>query len=543
MAETAALLVGLTALAFGAGYAFGHYFCRRRGAGDDDAPKRPPERFDSFARQSSAGLIVVDANGIIRSINPSAASIFAIDQKAMVGSSLAVLVNDAARPVLEESFSPAAVRRMPRIRARDLLVPAGMSVAAEWARISDEDGQDAYVLTVLDTTAWKRTEAALEEARREADEASQGKTRFLAAVSHDLRQPLHALDLLTGALADHVRDDAAQDILNDMQNALGVMRAMLNKLLDISKLDAGVVTPEIADFHIGNMLRRLANDYRMQAVEAGLPLTVVRSSAVIRSDPGLLSRIVGNFISNAIAHAGSGRILVGCRHLPGAIRIEVWDTGKGIPAERLDDIFEAYQQLGNPARQRDHGLGLGLAVAERLARLLGHRIGVRSWPGRGTVFSVTVPLGEGGAQLQAAETQPRPAAADLAGIKVLLIEDDPMVRKATILLLKMWGVAAYPVSSLEEWQQGQGGGDGTVFDPDLLIVDYRLHGALDGFQSVEAVRGYFGRDIPAIIITGDTAEDNLTRAHAARCQLLYKPVDAAKLMTLMRNLLRERREG
>ncbi len=538
MADAAALLVGLTALAFGAGYAFGHFFCRRSGAGDAAMAKRPPERFDAFARQSSAGLIVVDARGIIRAINPSAASIFAIDQKKMVGSPLSILVNAEGREEIEESFPPAASRRMPRIRAHDLRVPAGMSVAAEWARIADEDGQDAYVLTVLDTTAWKRTETALEEARREADEANQGKTRFLAAVSHDLRQPLHALDLLTGALADNVHDDAARDILNDMQNALGVMRDMLNKLLDISKLDAGVVTPEIADFHIGNMLRRLASDYRMQAAEAGLPLTVVRSSAVIRSDPGLLSRIVGNFISNAIAHAGRGRILVGCRRLPGAIRIEVWDTGIGIPAERLEDIFEAYQQLGNPARQRDHGLGLGLAVAERLARLLDHQIGVRSWPGKGTVFSVTVPLGEGGAPRQAAETLPRPAVADLAGTRVLLIEDDLMVRKATILLLNMWGVAAYPVSSLEEWQQGQSG-DGAVFEPDLLIVDYRLQGALDGFQSVEAARGYFGRDIPAIIITGDTAEENLTRAHTARCQLLYKPVDAAKLMTLMRNLLRE----
>lgn len=273
-----------------------------------------------------------------------------------------------------------------------------------------------------------------------------------------------------------------------------------------------------------------------------MPLTVVRSSAVIRSDPGLLSRIVGNFISNAIAHAGRGRILVGCRHQHDAIRIEVWDTGKGIPAERLDDIFEAYQQLDNPARQRDQGLGLGLAVAERLARLLGHQIGVRSWPGKGTVFSVTVPLGEGGGHQLTAEIQPRPTSDDLAGVKVLLIEDDLMVRKATVLLLKMWGVEAYPVSSLEEWQKGRNG-DGTVFDPDLLIVDYRLHGALDGFQSVEAVRSYFGREIPAIIITGDTAEENLNRAHTARCQLLYKPVDAAKLMTLMRNLLREHIQG
>jgi two-component system CheB/CheR fusion protein len=259
---------------------------------------------------------------------------------------------------------------------------------------TEASGVEGVVITFTNVTDRKHAARALEVAKQEAERANEAKSRFLAAASHDLRQPLQALALLQGLLARTVTGEAAEQLVTRLDDTLSAMAGMLNTVLDLNQIEAGVVKADVVQFPIAGMLERLRDEYQYQAQAEGLAWTVMPCSLSIRSDPALLEQMVRNLVSNAMKYTREGRILLGCRRHGESLAIEVWDTGAGIPADKLDVIFEEYSQLDNAARDRAKGLGLGLSIVQRLADLLGHTVKIRSRLGAGSVFTVAVALGQ-----------------------------------------------------------------------------------------------------------------------------------------------------
>ena len=313
-------------------------------------------------------------------------------------------------------------------------------------RASDEK-TEGVVITYEDVTERRRTADALTAAKRQAELASIAKTRFLAAASHDLRQPLQTLSLLQGLLAKRVVDEKAQQLVGRIDDALGAMTGMLNTLLDINQIEVGSVKPEIADIPVNGLFDRLREELTYHAQAAGLAFRVVPCALSIRSDRRLLEQMVRNLISNALKYTQRGRVLLGCRRRQGKLRIEIWDTGIGIPESELKAVFEEYYQVDNAARQRSQGLGLGLSIVKSLGELLHHPIRVRSLQGKGSVFSIEVPLTPGG---HASASDPHPRAAEDASTHtaprtgtILIIEDDPEVREHLELFLNDEGYQTF----------------------------------------------------------------------------------------------------
>ena len=377
--------------------------------------------------------------------------------------------------------------------------------------------------------------------RREAEEkttlleqANVAKSRFLAAASHDLRQPLHALGLLLATLSERVRDAHSAPRMKQIDSAVDAVVAMLTSMLDISKLDAGVVQPKIAPVSIGALLERLDAEYQPIARLTGNELRVRSTDAVGVSDAAMLQRILGNLISNALRYTLNGRVLIGARRRGDSIRIDVYDNGPGIPSDSFEDIFLEFHQLGNPERDRRRGLGLGLAIVKRLTGLLGHRIEVRSVVGRGSCFSVTLPAGTEAQRVE--ETRARPAAhgGELRGRRVLVLDDEVSVLDAMRPLLESWGCEVTTTATPEEAEAHLASGAAM---PELLIVDYRLRRHASGIETIRRLRELAGAPIPALVVTGDTGPDRLREAEASGYPLLHKPVMPERLRATMQQLL------
>ncbi len=392
------------------------------------------------------------------------------------------------------------------------------------------------VVTFLDITDRKRSEQALREAKEAAEKANTAKTRFLTAASHDLRQPLQALSLLNGALATKANTPQAVEIVEKQGKTLKSMGGLLDALLNLSKLEAGTITPELSDFPVGSLLERMHSDFEEQARCKGLILRVKPCTHAIRSDPALLERIIHNLIANAVEQTSSGGVLLGCRRRRTKLRLEVWDTGPGIPPDQLQGIFAEFYQLDKSARPQ-RGLGLGLSIVNRLAQLLGHSLDVRSRPGKGSVFAVEVPVvkkrirpGSNAAKEPGEEA----AQADMPQASILLIEDDPAVLDSSRLLLETLGLkvaTATTGSEVFSCLEANGGGW-----PDLIIADQRLPGET-GVEVVQQIRNTLRRDIPAIILTGDTSPEAVKLFETTSLSVLYKPVDCSGLVALIQRLL------
>jgi len=389
------------------------------------------------------------------------------------------------------------------------------------------------VVTYTNITESKRREAALEAARRNAELANAAKTRFLAAASHDLRQPIHALGLLFATLADLVRDESTEPLLDQIDSAVDAIDSMLNSLLDISKLDAGVVRPDITPVDLDVLLQRLNNEHQPIAKVTGNRLRVRTVDATVLSDSAMLQRILANLVSNALRYTVDGRVLVGVRRRGLAIRIDVLDDGPGIPADALEDIFLEFQQLGNPERDRRKGLGLGLAIVKRLAGLLGHEVEVRSAVGRGSRFSITLPLSTEAQRTAKGIATTATIGAGLHGRRILVLDDDVSVLEAMRSLLERWGCEVIAASSPEEAEASLASAPGPI---DMLIVDYRLRRNASGIETVERLHQLAGTRIPALVITGDTAPDRLREAQESGYPLLHKPVKSAQLRAAMQRL-------
>lgn len=390
----------------------------------------------------------------------------------------------------------------------------------------------AFVL-VFDITEVMEREEQILAARDAAEHANQSKSRFLASASHDLRQPLQALNLLTYVLSGKEVAPENRSLIRDMQHALSAMESVLNGLIDISKLEAGVVVPEIEDFPLEDLFEQMRSSFSLQAQEKGLNLRIRPTAAAVRSDPNQLARILENLVSNAIRYTGEGGIVVGCRRRRGKAWIEVWDTGAGIPPNQIEKVFEEFYQLQNPARDRHKGMGLGLAIVHRTAHLLNHKVDVRSRLGRGSKFSVCVPLTEV-SQYVSELPQPIDGDYDITGSNILVIEDDLSVLDATRRLLEGWGADVAAAPSADDALEKIADDD---FLPDLVIADYSLPHRETGTQAVEILRAALGYDVSGIIITGDTAPDRVKEARAAGFHVLHKPVDARELRQLIGAML------
>ena len=404
-------------------------------------------------------------------------------------------------------------------------------------RASDET-TEGVVITYEDVTERRRTADALSAAKRQAELANIAKTRFLAAASHDLRQPLQTLALLQGLLAKRVVGERAQQLVEGIDEALGAMTGMLNTLLDINRIEAGAVEPEIDDVPVNDLFDRLREELTYHAQAAGLTLRVVPCALSIRSDRRLLEQMIRNLLSNALKYAQRGRVLVGCRRRQGKLRIEIWDTGIGIPESELQAIFEEYHQVDNPARQRSQGLGLGLSIVKSLGELLGHPISVRSLHGKGSVFSIEVPLTPSGvpsppdrraraADDESTQTAPRTGA-------ILIVEDDREVREHLKLFLNEEG---YQTSTAVDGHDALGLLARGTTRPDLVLADYNLPDGMNGVQVCQKLRQELDRQIPFIILTGDISTETLRDIALHDCVHLNKPVKLGDLTRAIEKLL------
>ncbi|NMF90039.1 response regulator [Aromatoleum petrolei] len=373
--------------------------------------------------------------------------------------------------------------------------------------------------------------AELRESKDQAERATLSKSRFLAAASHDLRQPMHALGLFIAELAQHDHAPDVQRLVERIAASAAAMENLLDSLLDISRLDADVVKPNVRAFPLQPLLDRIAADERPGADARDLELKARPTDAWISSDPVLFERILSNLVSNAVRYTRKGRVLVACRRRGDRLRIEVRDNGVGIPAEFQETIFQEFVQLHNPERSRDKGLGLGLPIVRRLTELLHHHLTLRSSPGRGSVFAVEVPLAKPEASTAGAESERMPG--DLGGLHVALVDDDPLARGSMQSLLTSWGCKVAAAGDAESLVD-QLNRDGTV--PELIISDFRLDGGFNGIDVIRSLRAWTAADIPAVLVTGDTGPDTLRQAQEEGLPLLHKPVRPARLRALLNRL-------
>jgi len=373
----------------------------------------------------------------------------------------------------------------------------------------------------------------LAEAREDAERANRSKSRFVAAAVHDLLQPLNAARMFATALKARQPDPPSLALAGHIEDALNAQDGILSSLLDIARLEAGTIDTTISDWPLEQLLESLARDFGVLAEARGLRLRRAHSRAVVRSDATLLRRIVQNFLSNAIRYTARGSVLLGVRRLPGAVRIEVWDTGCGIAEHQRAEIFEEFRRLDAAVSDANaRGAGLGLAIVERIARRLGHEIGLRSWPGRGSVFSVVVPLGDA-----TAVRLPEPASAQdegtssLAGRRILCIDDEPLVREASRALLSSWGCVVQALAPNEALA------DPMLPAPELLLLDEQLGEALRGSALYDQLCARWGQEVPVILATAEQDPALRSLARARGWGFLAKPLRPPALRALIRQLL------
>lgn len=376
--------------------------------------------------------------------------------------------------------------------------------------------------------------ASLAAKKEEAERANIAKSRFFAAASHDLRQPLHALALFVGAMKEHARYHEMKPLIDHVDASVSAMETLFNSLLDISRLDAGVLEVHKEHFPASRLFDQVRQQYAEVAREKGLRFTVRPCHLTLYSDPVLMERILLNLVSNAIRYTHDGGILVAGRRRGKNLLIQVYDTGLGIPESSREAIFQEFVQLNNPARDRKKGLGLGLAIVSRLARLLDQRIQVQSVAGRGSVFSVYVPLGSG--QEISLPSAPQFLLADtqLDGKLAVLIDDEEPILRAMEELFDTWKIDLITARNVEEavdWLRS------IDRKPDLLMTDYRLPDDTTGIEVVNYLRMCFGENLPALILTGDTAPETLQRISEAGLPVLHKPIRPARLRSLIMHLM------
>jgi len=434
------------------------------------------------------------------------------------------------------------------IDIRSSLMPGGYCVSTftdvtERLRISDalKEANESLERRVEARTAeLSQANAEILAAKADAESNNLSKTKFFAAANHDLLQPLAAARVFASALSERRLSPPNRELVRHALAALDSVDDMLTSLLDIAKLDAGVMSAAPCSFSLREVMARVGEEYRLIAARKKLRLRVFTGDAVVHSDPRLLARILRNLVSNALRYTSTGGVLVGLRRRGNAVLVGVWDTGIGVAAEQQDEIFEEFRRLPQASDRTGRGAGLGLSIVRRASRMLGHRMVVRSIPGRGSFFGIVVPLSE---QPPVCLTRPNhvgDGASDgctgpqsLRGRSVQLIDDEPHVLQGLSVLLTGWGMQVSGASSAAQALEA-----GSAARPDLIIADYRLEGPATGLDAIATLRRRWG-DLPAIVVTADHAADVQQEVSAAGLHLLHKPVRPARLRSLITHVIQQ----
>jgi len=395
----------------------------------------------------------------------------------------------------------------------------------------DELGRMGRSFNRLKEDLWEQG-VGLQNAKEDADRANKAKSLFLASASHDLRQPLNAMQMYIAALKSKVKDDEILTIVEDINSVSASTARLLNALLDVSELEVGAIKPRYEDFPINNIFTSIFQSFAPLAKDKNLQFRIVPSNITVKSDPDLLERILGNYMSNAIRYTKAGSVMIGCRRRGNMVSIEVWDTGCGISEDQMPNIFEDFYQIENKERDRSKGLGLGLALAKRLSISLNHSIEFKSTLGGGSCFSVLVAIGE--QKSSEVKLDVIPNIMDLTGAKVLLIEDDTDVLKATIQLLESWGCIVEAGRDQDEIKDIIRSSSFQL--PDIIVADNRLPGA-SGIDIVKLVRQELGAIIPSVIVTGDVERSHVQSITEKGFPVLLKPIQPAKFRAILSHLI------
>lgn len=398
------------------------------------------------------------------------------------------------------------------------------------------DGEGGETVICLDITTAQRNERALRKARDAASAADQSKSRFLRAANHDLRQPLAALKILIYTCISAREEAERQQALHAMEVSVAIMEDLLGALLNIGQLDAGRIRPSVQTFQLSAILERLRIQFDHQAREKGLELRIIPSTAAVVSDRVLLERILSNFVSNAIRYTEVGRVVIGCKRAGNHIRVHVIDTGPGIASEFREEIFEEFFRISKHQDRRRHSLGLGLNISRRLAEILGHRIELATIPGRGSDFSIDMPVGNIWHSTIGEPEISEQIGGEFAGLACLLLEDDPHVREALSALLQRWGIT---VLNLIDLGDIPGSLAALEREPDIIVTDYRLNREFLGTEIVNELNDLLEKPCPALVITADTGPELIASIRAEGYPVLIKPVGPPGLRVTMHNLLFE----
>ncbi len=483
-------------------------------------------------------MMIVDGYGVVRLANRQVDALFGYFPGEFIGKSLGLLIPERIRV----GYIVPGEKYLEELRVRlmggelDLIGRRedGTEFPVEMSLSPIDDSHGHHVAVVRNVSDRKRVEAAFKAARDEADRANLGKSRFLAAASHDLRQPVQTLALLNGILRRTVVEPAAADVLNQQEQAIAAMARLLNALLDISKLESGVVKPVLTDFAVATLFDGLHRDFASLAGDKGLTLQAEECVDFVHSDPSLVEQILRNIVSNAIKYTRKGCIRLRCLRERALVRIEVVDTGVGIPADQIAYIYDEFYQVGGATNTSRDGFGLGLSIVQRLVKLLNLRLDVSSEVGKGSAFSLELPRGALQAVSLCIDAQ-RQAALEprTSRPRVLLVEDDAAVREATRMLLNVEGYHVSAVCSLDEALQKASEEAGL----DLLVTDYHLSEGEKGTQVIAALRERSGASLKAVLITGDTSSAIKELPRDPHLRVTSKPVKAEELLMLLKELL------
>ncbi|CAH2602623.1 Histidine kinase [Rhodovastum atsumiense] len=447
------------------------------------------------------------------------------------------------RPVVAAAWRRSCAAGQPvdvEYRARSVATGEWVWLRARTVPVHDDQGRLIEWSGICENIDQRRRDAAaLAAAKDRAEQQDRAKSKFLAAASHDLRQPIQSLYLLAAALEPHVRPEGAA-ARERLCHGLDVLSRVLNGMLDLSRLDLDLVVPRPRDFPIGELLEDVAAGYAQPAQAKGLALRVVACApAMVRTDPDMLRRLLANLVENAVRYSERGEVTLGCAQAGGAVVVSVRDQGIGIPPGQLDLIWEEFRQLANPARERRVGMGLGLSIVRRLSALLDCPVGVDSTPGQGTAFTVTVPLAAAAAPpavvpaLPERPVQPPAAVRRARPPAILVVDDDPLVRESFELMVESWG---------SDWLVQVAGSVAEAMAlrcPDAVVMDYRL-GEETGDAAMARLRAHWrAPGLPGVLLTGDTDAGVAARARASAMRLLHKPVDTRRLRDVLAAMLAE----
>lgn len=499
-----------------------------------------PERSDAWLRRATWGTAAHGAAWGIYSLmifSPSSVTYQSLDVAFMYGLVAGAVVVDAPHFRLFLAFAlPTLLPVIVRCSLQGTPTGIGVGVAglvglghglfaaASSARVTQSSIRTRFENLDLVSQLERERELA-EAARSEAEAANRAKSRFLAAASHDLRQPVHALSLFADALQHARSDGEGRHIAQQIEASVAALSASFDALLEVSRLDAGVLQARREMVALGPLLSRLGDEYGRLAKERGLGFACRPRELSVLTDPVLLERILRNLLDNAIRYTPRGRVLLAARRRAGAVRLEVWDSGIGIAPEEQAQVFEEFYQVGNPERDRRQGVGLGLSIVKRSAALLGHPLSLASRVGKGTRVALELPFATAAA-LGAPAPAANPATAALMGCVVAVIDDDPAALAATELFLRELGARVISADSALGALERLTSSD---LVPDLVVSDYRLRGAHTGIAALATLRDKFGHTLPGVLVTGDTVSDELQQVSTNGLLVLHKPVTPSRL--------------